>query len=670
MSTQKTAIPPAASALSRENLLTAARLLAGLVFAGLAGHALRIRNAPVDAALFLVAAVAFFLWGIRRAGWSAPSWPALAEEGPIGRDRLTWIGFGLLAAAVSWPLFAGNTVRPLGVLLLAGGLYAVVHASRQNGPRPPLAHEDLLSPRARWLALLAIVLLAAFFRLYKIDTIPGDMFNDLAHNYEETRLIMQGHLPVYATGFPGREPLLFYLTAPLAALLGLNFLTLKLITVILGIATVPVVYLLGREAYNDMTGLVAALFLAVAKWHVLISRVGFRGILTPLLAALVLYFLLRGLKGGRRGDLLAAGAFVGLGLYGYTSSLAVILAVPVALGVYALAGHVHDLWRVRRSLLLAVLVALVVALPMIRYMTVDDPDAFWFRALTRVSSREAPIQGPVLPILVQNLVHAAGMFNVRGDVVFRTNVPYDPHLDVVAGALFLLGIPLALMLWRKQGNAVVLSFFLVLLLPTTLALAFPQEVPGAVRSGGALATVMLFPAAAVVLAWRQIGEMVPALRSRWGWAALLAVLALWSGLYNARLVFQAYPQALPMGNYPLYREMAHAVDELGDDGPVLLKDVPYWSDKDAIRLQTQYHQEWGDRGEAMLADQPWDPAAIRALGPQVSIIFNPADEATRTFLHTEFPAGVEVAYRDQVGAVQFVVYIFKTSPQSQVPSPK
>ena len=414
------------------------------------------------------------------------------------------------------------------------------------------------------------------------------------------------------------------------------------------------------RAYNDAVGLVAALLLAVAKWHVLISRVGFRGIQTALFAALVLLFLLRGLRRGRRGDFLWAGAFAGLALYTYTAALAIWPAVVIGLGLYALAGCAQELVRVRRSLLLGVLIALLVALPMLRYMLVEEEgrEQFWFRPLTRISDTEIDLPGPFGEILAHNLARTAGMFHVEGDSIFRTNVPLDPHLDVVAGLFFLLGLPLVVLRFRRGSNPLVIVFFVLLLLPTTLSFAFPREVPGAVRSSGALATVLLFPAVAVVTAWQRLGEVLAVLKTKWAWGALLAGLALWSGLFNAHLCFVEYPRFLPEENYPLYGEIAHAIDEFGADGAVLLKTIPHWDDKDAIRLQTEEHQEWGLHGEII---DTIDPQLLESLPvSRVAVILQPERDAeSLAALERLYPHGITVLYRDPRGKVQFGVFLFK-----------
>jgi hypothetical protein len=122
---------------------------------------------------------------------------------------------------------------------------------------------------------------------------------------------------------------------------------------------------------------------------------------------------------------------------------------------------------------------------------------FWYRALTRVSSTEQPIQGNILAILLNNLSNLALMFNWHGDEVWVTKVAQQPTLDAVSGALFVLGVVVAfysLIRFLDMRYLYLLAAFGALLLPSALALAFPRENPSLVRTGGAI------PFAAILLA--------------------------------------------------------------------------------------------------------------------------------------------------------------------------
>lgn len=111
-----------------------------------------------------------------------------------------------------------------------------------------------------------------------------------------------------------RDPTMFYLLGRVTAAL-------------LGTATVACVFLLGRQAYSMVVGLLAALFVAVNILHVDLShRVGVDVPMT-MLAILALYFGVKLADLGARRDYVLAGLFAGLATT--TKLPAVLLAVPL-----------------------------------------------------------------------------------------------------------------------------------------------------------------------------------------------------------------------------------------------------------------------------------------------------------------------------------------------------
>ena len=91
-----------------------------------------------------------------------------------------------------------------------------------------------------------------------------------------------------------------YAAGGMAAALGNTLFALRLTAAFFGLLTVAATYWLGREMLADRRiALLAAALLAVSFWHVLFSRLGFRVISQPLLMALAVAALFRGLRGGR-----------------------------------------------------------------------------------------------------------------------------------------------------------------------------------------------------------------------------------------------------------------------------------------------------------------------------------------------------------------------------------
>ena len=153
----------------------------------------------------------------------------------------------------------------------------------------------------------------------------------------------------------GREAIQMYWTLLMSWIFGtgLTFLSLKIGTVLLGLFTLPYMYLLGKEVASQRVGLLAFFLTGIGYWPNVISRIGLRFPLYPLFVAPMLLYLIRGLRTRHRNDFILSGIFLGLGLHGYSPFRIVpflVIAAFVSLysarqvqsppaGCLAVAGH-------------------------------------------------------------------------------------------------------------------------------------------------------------------------------------------------------------------------------------------------------------------------------------------------------------------------------------------
>ena len=102
------------------------------------------------------------------------------------------------------------------------------------------------------------------------------MFSDQAEKLLDVGDILNGQYSIFFPRNTGREFVQMYLTASIASWLklGLTFLSLKLGTALLGLFTLPFIYLLGKEVANRYVGLAALLLAGIAYWPNVISRIG------------------------------------------------------------------------------------------------------------------------------------------------------------------------------------------------------------------------------------------------------------------------------------------------------------------------------------------------------------------------------------------------------------
>ena len=346
---------------------------------------------------------------------------------------------------------------------------------------------------------VAVLFVAAALRMVALGQVPPGLYHDEAYYGLDAVDVLHGKLALYFPANNGREPLFIYLVALAIAVLGKSPFALRLVSCYVGLLTVAATGAAGRALFSRRVGLLSAAVLAVTLWHVHLSRVGFRVGTLPLLIALAMWQAARcrrqeaGSKrqeaGGRR-HWVAAGVLYGLSFYTYTAAR----FTPVALalfGIYALATKpqiCNTQYAVRFGL--AILVTMATIAPLAAY-TVLHPDVVLGRP-GQVSIFSPAINGGNLwGALARSTLRTLGMFFVRGDRIWRHNVPWRPVFDPLLGVAFVVGAVVALRRARRDlacGFAVIWTA--VMVLPTLLA----EDAPHFLRAAGVLPVVVFLPA--------------------------------------------------------------------------------------------------------------------------------------------------------------------------------
>lgn len=633
------------------------------------------RLALLDGLIFYLVAVAVFVKVVA---------PLPALQATIGHPRplplrLAWpreAFLPIVLAAATFATAGGNQVRPITLVCWIGAILTTLYAAAN--PRPDLracAASVLawvrqprtgVEVRLPWLAVavVAIVVLSAFFHYYQLDGIPVEMTSDHAEKFLDIQDLVDGQRPWFFPRNTGREPMQFYLAWLVALVRGVDHLTLKIVTAGAGTLVSVACFFFARQFFGNAVGLATAFLVAIAKWEVGTARVGLRVPFAPLWSAITLWALFRVLRYGQRKDFLLLGLGLGFGLYGYTPFRAVIpvylaLAIGLTLILRWRDGLEARLDLVRNSLL-SVVVAAVVFLPLARYM-VDYPGSFWERSASRLTHDGAPVAHPVL-VFLGNLKNAALMFNWLGDVVWVNTVPLDPFLDPVTGALFALGVAYAiyrLVRAREWIYAYLLLALPVLTLASTLAIAFPGENPSVFRALPAVPVVFLIAAIPLVVATRQIRALLgyPA-----GTAVAAAVVSLALALavfLNYQSYFQVYAEQYrrtAINSREMGAVLRGYAQSIGDYRSAYHIAWPYWVD--TRNIGTSGGQvRWNN---ALLSPDAVRAAAL-APGPQLYIL-NTRDQDSLTILRQMHPEGHYQVHPSSVPGKEFGVYFVPPPP--------
>jgi len=154
--------------------------------------------------------------------------------------------------------------------------------------------------------LATILLLAAFLRLYKLESIPnGFSWDEAAISYNAWSIVETGHdehnqfFPITFRSFNDyKAPGLIYFLAGLIKIFGPQTFIIRYTIATIGVLTVLVTYFLTKEILVHSARrlknlpLLASFLFAISPWHLLFSRPGFEASLGLLLNLLgVLFFL-------------------------------------------------------------------------------------------------------------------------------------------------------------------------------------------------------------------------------------------------------------------------------------------------------------------------------------------------------------------------------------------
>lgn len=512
----------------------------------------------LDTLLLFIAAGVIFVLAVR-----APvPWPTLPDRRVWPRAGLWLTLLALALAGVATLLFwrsPGSPTQfsglPLWLWLLSLPLFVIGTWLEQ---RPAAGQVTASAPaddrlRSRWLEvalLLLIVLVGLFLRVYQIDTFPNGCQSDECNNGLDALDWLRGapYLP-YAETNEGQATLFTYLLALAFKVLGVGVPQMRLVSALVATLTLVAFYVLARDWLGWRIGLASTALFAVSRWHLTFSRIVYELILVPLAEILLVFFLLRALRDGRRRDWALAGLAIAFGLNTYTAFRVVPIMIAVFL-VYWLFTH-RARWR-RDLEGVAVFIggAFVGIVPLGVYI-VQHWSVFLSRTQHISIFTDIASAGGSLQPLRDNLDKVLWMFHWRGDLAALNNLPGAPLLDVVVGALVVLGLAYALRYFYKPLPLLYLLW--IVTVGSVAVLSVVHEAPTARRPIGLLPVIFLLAGTVLertwdvyLTAWRlpAAGPARQTLlrRAERLFAVVLVVVVVFAGVRNVDAYFRVQAQ--------------------------------------------------------------------------------------------------------------------------------
>lgn len=574
---------------------------------------------------------------------------------------------GLIFAFLAFYLFKNGQFNFLNILLWIVSIFLIGYSMSDSIGNFESTREHVkdMFNKGKWhfelnswfIVVIGTILLVVFFRFAQLNQVPGEMIGDQAERLLAVNDIQMGSDPVFSSRNNGSEIFQYYWTDVILRLTGtqLSFFAMKLTSAVAGIVTLIYIYLLGKEVADRWVGLLAVIFCGIAYWPNVLARSFLGGIFVPLFMSAMLYYLIKGLRLSQRNYFIAAGVALGLGLLSYRVFLVAPLVILLAIGLYCLhkqskGKRLQALW----GMLILFLIGLIIFSPMLRVI-VSEPRVYFFKVFSRLAEWERPYLGNGWSIFLKNLWSGIAMFFWSNGNQWVESVVNRPALDFVSGGLFMVGVLLTL--WNYFNKRHWLDLFLilsilVLLLPSVLSIAFPEENPSMSQASGAMVPVFILIAYAIYQVIRNIER---GFDTRWRKpvALILAlVLVTLSASQNYKLVFNQYKEnylASAMNTSEIAGVLTQFDETIGSSETAWVMGFPHWVDTKLVAIAA------GQIGDDF-AMFPERLPETTISGQAKIFLLNKLDETGLDALQTLYPEGTSWEYTSVTPEKSFLIF--------------
>ncbi len=430
--------------------------------------------------------------------------------------------------------------------------------------------------------LIAIIIIAVFFRLFNLNIAPPGLYPDEAMNGNNAleALSPVGEFKIFYPENNGREGLFANIQAIFLLIFGNYAWVLRLVSALFGVLTVLGIYFLTKELFKENIALLSSFFTAISFWHINFSRIGFRAIMAPFFLIWGIYFLIlafRKIKKEHFSSLnplshkklplvaysVLGGIFYGLGFYSYIAYRATPILLFFVFLFYLIKSH-----SFRKQIMVYfsyfLLATFIVALPLGIYFLENPQDFLGRTSQISIFSLPNPIHE-----LGLNTVKTLAMFNFVGDWNWRHNFAGKPQLQWFIGIFFLIGIFIGLYeiarksKYRNQ-NLILFIWFVVAAMPVVIS---SEGLPHALRAILLIPPIFIFAGRGGIKVYEFVKSHLPANFKIFDVACALILLVLIFQTYTTYFVSWA-------NNQEVYGSFSGEWARIGNELNVLPNQLP------------------------------------------------------------------------------------------------
>jgi len=369
--------------------------------------------------------------------------------------------------------------------------------------------------KKHWL-IIAILILAAFLRFYKLGSFPALNADEASNSYDAYSLIKTGMdqhgnvWPLTFQSFNDYKPGLYvYLDLPFIKLMGLTPLAARIPGALAGVLSVLVIYLLVIELLkNRKLAAISAFLLTISPWAIQFSRGGWEVTVSTLFLMLGVYLFLIFLRSRNIWHLIFSIRNLVFSMYMYHAPR---LIVPV-LGLTAILIYRKEIFvkQNTKKIITAIVFGIIIMLPLVHDLL--SPGALSREAglglfsdsgpINRVNEQRGEYSNPSnkIGMLLHNKIvnysldfaenygsHFAGEFLfMTGDAVQRNKIPDMGEMYLFDIIFLAVGVVTLAKTFKdhKKSYLLIIAWLLVAVVPSALTF----EAPSALR-----AQIMVIP---------------------------------------------------------------------------------------------------------------------------------------------------------------------------------
>jgi len=252
-----------------------------------------------------------------------------------------------------------------------------------------------------------------------------------------------GQTPLKVFGWVETSNLYLYFNLAIVRIFGVNYLSLKLFSILPGVLTCVFFYFITKRLCSPRLSFWIALLFSFSHWHIRLSRYGWDNSFMLMCLTLSVWLLLVSIQESKNIFAYFSGIAGGICFYSYIAGRICLVSLLLFLILELIVIRKRTVYKRFFAFLIG---SVITTMPLLfEFSRRIDVATVRMRELSPFQDDD------VFSIIIDNIWRHALMFHYVGGIYARDNFPGLPMMDTVSGILLLIG---ALYLVRKYSTSI------------------------------------------------------------------------------------------------------------------------------------------------------------------------------------------------------------------------